>query len=167
MPVRVVTASVLLVTQVPYIPHPVPGSLQTVHPIAPAVLASAAVPGAVKPVDLYGHTLLDGGVLSPVPVEIARKLHPGLIIAVDLSQFTAAPPKTAMEVMDSAYHIMGQRLTSVSIRGADVIISPKVGNVGLFDISKKHEMYLAGYNATRRQIPKIRKLLGEIAGSQG
>jgi len=131
-------------------------------PIAPAVLASSAIPGAVKPVNLYGRTLIDGGVTSPVPVELAMKLHPKLIIAVDLSTKTSnKAPTSAMGVVDSAIHMMGRRLAEVSLSGADVVISPKVGDVNLFDIRKKQEMYLAGLSAARQQIPKIRQLLAE------
>jgi NTE family protein len=128
-------------------------------PIAPAVLASSAVPGAVKPVNLYGHTLIDGGVTSPVPVELAKRLHPKLIIAVDVSAKTNTASSSAIGVLDSAVYIMGQRLTQMSLNGADIVISPEVGDANLFDIRKKHDMYLAGLHATRQEIPKIRMLL--------
>jgi NTE family protein len=129
-------------------------------PIAPAVIASSAIPGAVKPVHLYGRTLIDGGVLSPVPVELVLKYHPKLIIAVDLSTRSASPSvNSTIEVMDNAVYIMGKRLTQLSMSGAHVVISPKVGDASLFDIRKKQEMYLAGLSATRAAIPQIRKLL--------
>lgn len=131
-------------------------------PIAPAVVASSAIPGVVKPISLNGRTLIDGGVLSPVPVELARKLHPKIIIAVDISKKTGGnKPSSAVGDVDSAFYIMGQRLTQISLNDADVVISPKIGDVSLFDISKKRELYLAGLHAARQEIPKIRKLLEE------
>ncbi|MBX3708853.1 MAG: patatin-like phospholipase family protein [Gammaproteobacteria bacterium] len=129
-------------------------------PVAPAVLASSAIPGAIKPVQLYGHRLIDGGVLSPVPVELAKKLHPKIIIAVNLStKSTNDSPTSALGVLNSAMYIMSMRLTEISLKEADVVISPKVGDVNVFDLTKKHEVYLAGLQATREQIPTIRKLL--------
>jgi NTE family protein len=129
-------------------------------PIAQAVVASSAIPGIVKPINLNGHTLIDGGVLSPVPVELARKLHPRIIIAVDISKRSGAGKATStVDVVDSAVYIMGQRLTQMSLNDADVVISPKIGDVSLFDISKKREMYLAGLHAAREEIPKISRLL--------
>lgn len=131
-------------------------------PIAPAVLASAAIPGAVKPVKLYGRSLIDGGVVSPVPVELARKLHPRLIIAVNLSTKSSKPAlDSALDVMDSAMYIMGKRMTAESLKKADIVINPKVGDVNIFDIRKKQELYLAGLSAARKQIPAIRRILAQ------
>ena len=51
-------------------------------PIPPAILASSAVPSVVKPVNLYGRVLVDGGVADNVPVDIARTYHPKIIAVV-------------------------------------------------------------------------------------
>ncbi|VVC75916.1 NTE family protein RssA [Aquicella siphonis] len=131
-------------------------------PIAPAVLASSAIPGAIKPVQIYGRALIDGGVISPVPVELASKLHPRLIIAVNLSTKSSQPAlNSALDVLDSAMYIMGKRITDDSLKAADVVISPKVGDVNIFDIRRKKELYLAGLSAARKQIPAIRRLLAQ------
>jgi NTE family protein len=128
-------------------------------PVAPAVLASAALPGVVKPIHLYGKWLIDGGVTDPVPVDVVKKLHPHLIIAVNLSKSSRHPlPGTAYGVYSTAYDIMWQRLTEDSLKGADIVISPDVGDT-LFDIDKKQELYLAGLTEGRKAIPAIRKLL--------
>ena len=133
-------------------------------PIAPAILASAAVPGVIKPVHLYGHWLVDGGVADPVPVDLAKQLHPKIIIAVNLVNLSSnAMPASAYGQYELSYDIMWQRLTSLSLQGADVVISPKVGDVGTFDLSKKHDMYLAGLQAGRQAIPRIRNALEKIA----
>lgn len=127
-------------------------------PVAPAVLASAALPGVVKPVHLYGHLLIDGGVTDPVPVDVVKFYHPKVIIAVNLSQMTQTPPATAYGVYSAAYDIMWQEITVNSLKGADVIINPNVGDT-IFNIDKKYQMYLAGLTETRRAIPEIRHLL--------
>ncbi len=131
-------------------------------PVAPAVLASSAIPGAIKPVKLYGRLLIDGGVINPVPVDLARKLHPRLVIAVSLStkKATDKTPTSALGVLDSAMYIMDQRLTEISLKGADVVIKPEVGDINFLDLRNKREMYLAGLSAARKKIPVIRKLLG-------
>ncbi len=54
--------------------------------IIEAVLATAAFPGVFPPVKLGNCNLVDGGVLDPVPVTVARWLAPNLpIVAVCLS----------------------------------------------------------------------------------
>jgi NTE family protein len=51
-----------------------------------AVLATSAVPGVFPPRELDGRLLVDGGVLDPVPVALARSLAPGMpVVAVVLS----------------------------------------------------------------------------------
>lgn len=41
--------------------------------LVPAIHASSALPLAFEPLQMYGRTLVDGGVISPVPVEIAKR----------------------------------------------------------------------------------------------
>ncbi len=51
-----------------------------------AVLATSAVPGVFPAQMVDGHMLVDGGVTNPVPVQLARTLHPSApVIAVVLS----------------------------------------------------------------------------------
>ncbi len=131
-------------------------------PIAPAVLASGALPGAVQPVHLYGRTLIDGGVSDPVPVDLAKKLHPKIIIAVNICAETPNCQYTsALKIFSHSYDIIWQRLTELSQVGADVIIRPHVGDTGTFEFSKKQQMYLEGYEATRKKLPEIRRLLAK------
>ena len=54
-------------------------------PIAPAVNASSAIAGVFQPVRLYGRYLIDGGYTDPIAVDVARKLHPKVVIAVNLT----------------------------------------------------------------------------------
>lgn len=129
-------------------------------PVAPAVLASAALPGIVLPPHLYGRTLVDGGVSDPVPVDLAKALHPKMIIAIDLShQLSTHVPVAALNIYNRAYEIVWRQLTDHSLVGADLVISPGVGDIGMFDLGDKYQMYLMGYNATKKAIPKIKALL--------
>jgi NTE family protein len=52
--------------------------------LARAIRASVSVPGLFAPVWIDGHLLIDGGVSSPVPVDIARQLGADVVIAVDV-----------------------------------------------------------------------------------
>lgn len=129
-------------------------------PIAPAVLASAALPGAVQPVHLYGHVLVDGGVADPIPVNLAAKLHPTVIIAVNIAkQLPKHIPIGALDIYSRGYSIMWQHLTNYSDKNADIVIRPQVGKVGTFAIGKKYPMYLAGFQAAEKMMPKIKQLL--------
>lgn len=50
-----------------------------------AVRASISVPGIFTPVRSNGRILVDGGLVNPVPVSVARAMGADLVIAVDLN----------------------------------------------------------------------------------
>jgi len=53
--------------------------------IAEAVRASIALPGLFTPVMREGRLLVDGGLVNPVPVSLARAMGADIVIAVDLN----------------------------------------------------------------------------------
>lgn len=54
-------------------------------PIIDAVRASIALPGLFSPVWRDGRMLVDGGLVNPVPVSLARAMDADIVIAVDLN----------------------------------------------------------------------------------
>ncbi len=61
-------------------------------PTAEAIRASLAVPGLFTPVHLNGRLLVDGGLVNPVPVNVARKLGADVVLAVDVAHFEPLTP---------------------------------------------------------------------------
>jgi NTE family protein len=59
---------------------------------AAAIRASIAVPGLFTPVHLAGRLLVDGGLVNPVPVNVARRLGADVVIAVDVAHFEPLTP---------------------------------------------------------------------------
>ena len=49
-----------------------------------AVRASAAVPGLLMPHEIDGRMLVDGGIVNPIPVDVARALGGEFVIAVSV-----------------------------------------------------------------------------------
>ncbi|MDM7457548.1 MAG: patatin-like phospholipase family protein [Tepidimonas sp.] len=54
-------------------------------PVIDAVRASIAIPGVFTPAQLGGRLLVDGGLVNPVPVSLARAMGAEFVIAVDLN----------------------------------------------------------------------------------
>jgi len=52
---------------------------------ADAVRASMALPGLFTPAQRDGRLLVDGGLVNPVPVSLARAMGADIVIAVDLN----------------------------------------------------------------------------------
>lgn len=52
-----------------------------------AVRASSAVPGLFEPVSIGDRLLVDGGLVDPIPVDVAREMGADLVIGVDLNHY--------------------------------------------------------------------------------
>lgn len=149
---KLVIATTNLKTGAPYI-------VQS-GPISPAVLASAALPGLVQPVKMYHKILVDGGVAQPVPVETAQSFHPKVIIAVNIAQqLDPHVPWFSYSIYSRAYDIIWLRLSEENEKAANIIIRPKVGQIGTFSLGDKQTLYQAGRRAALKALPKILRLL--------
>ena len=76
-------------------------------PITPAILASAAVPGLLPPVEIEGEHFLDGGLVNSIPIE--RAIHLGAnelyILQVGRIEQPLTPPKNLIQVAMVAFEI--------------------------------------------------------------
>src|SRR4029453_12622749 len=52
--------------------------------VAEAMRASMSVPGAITPVSMDGHLLVDGMIANNLPIDQARKLCGDVVIAVNI-----------------------------------------------------------------------------------
>lgn len=71
-------------------------------PVEHAIRASIAIPGVITPVVINGRTLVDGGLINPVPIEPTSAVDADVTIAVSLNgsrmaQETGAPVKVTSE----------------------------------------------------------------------
>ncbi|NIK48200.1 patatin-like phospholipase family protein [Variibacter gotjawalensis] len=105
-------------------------------PLLPALAASMAIPGLVRPVEIDGRILVDGAAANPLPFDIARG-RADVIVAVD----TATGPTEPRGIPDpwdalfSTIQLMGQSITAGKLRdGApDLILRPNVSTFRLLD----------------------------------
>ena len=123
-----------------------------------AVRASSAVPAVFQPVRIGGREYVDGGLVAPVPVRYARQMGAELVIAVDIS---AAPDGNAtgdaMRMLLQTFAIMGRSINSFELRDADVVLRPKLANVGGADFSARKRSILAGREAALAQLAGLRE----------
>jgi NTE family protein len=127
------------------------------------VRASCSIPGIFIPPVISGRMYVDGGVVSPVAVDAARRLGADIVIAVDLSgDVDSSLPKGTMEVILQSINIMHAKLSAAQLAKADIVISPKVGNLGNSDFTKKHEAVLEGEKAALAVLPKIQEIIARL-----
>jgi len=130
-------------------------------PIAPAVNASSAAPPFFRPVSLYGKTYIDGGLIDPVAVDVAKRFHPALIIAVSLNYpLSKSLPTNGPSVFLRGFDMMMIRLNNYSAAEAQIIIRPEpVNDVNMFDNTQGETLMQIGFAATEKAIPEIKKQL--------
>ncbi len=143
--------------------------------VVDALLATVAVPGVFPPKQFGDSQLVDGAVLNPVPVSVARSLAPTLpVVAVVLeimteasSGFNSLPlpvpvPARLVERLTrtrvaQAFNIFLQSVDVGSRKMAElrlitdnpeVVIRPDVSGIGMLDKVDVHEIVLKGEMAT-------------------
>lgn len=128
-----------------------------------AVRASCSIPGIFRPVKIDNRTYVDGGVVSPVAVNAAKKYGADLVIAVDISSdIEDRPPEGTIETILQSISIMYSKLSSVQLSKADIVIRPKVDRIGSSDFSKRHEAVLEGERAVLEKLPEILILINKL-----
>lgn len=130
--------------------------------VIPAVHASAAVPFVFCPVVWCDRILVDGGVADPIPVATAKSINAKIVVAVDLSELlNKTCPNNLFGVAGRSAEIKFLLQSESCADGADVLIRPDLGEIGMFDDSNFELVYEAGRKAARDAIPKIKQLLAE------
>ena len=122
-----------------------------------AVRASCSIPGLFQPVVIAGKRYVDGGVVSPVPVDAVRQLGADLVIAVDISASVSNPMASSgvADVLGRALVIMGQQLGAQEVARADVLIRPHVSGMSSRDFEQKNQAILEGEKAGEAAIPAL------------
>lgn len=128
-------------------------------PIIPAVHASSAIPLIFKPVKIYDRVLVDGGVISPVPVEVAKALGAKYIIAVDINDvLEPVKVKGSYQLADRTMWLSYIALSNWQNQQADVLIKPKFKLGSMFDDNHFDEFYHLGRAAALKVLPELKAL---------
>jgi NTE family protein len=128
-----------------------------------AVRASCSVPGVFQPPKFSGKTYVDGGVVDPLAVDVARQYGADVIIAVDITGgVNSSVPQTTIDTILKSIDIMYSRIAANQIMRADVVIRPKVGHISGSDLTRRHEAILEGEKAASEAMPAIQKIINTL-----
>ena len=129
--------------------------------LARAMRASMAIPGVFTPVDIDGRRLVDGGIADNLPVQVARRMGAGRIIAVDVG----TPPKSDVSGL-SALGILGQTMSIMMelnveasrrlIGDDDLLITPALGEMTAADFDRAAAAIAIGEAAAREHTEELR-----------
>ena len=154
--------------------------------VVDALNATIAVPGVFPPVALDGRTLVDGAVLDPVPVGLARSLAPGLpVAAVVLSpglegwaelekpRLLGSLPvldrylgrlriAQALDVLMRSMDINNTLLVELLLaaEAPEVVIRPKLPHIGLLERIAVNLVACLGEQAAQEALPELLKATG-------
>jgi len=179
-----------------------------------AMRASYALPGIFSPVLVGDRWLVDGALVNPVPVSVARAFGAEIVIAANVSSdifahgttvyahgpsvVAPAAPQPALEaeaprrglrrlfsaeramkreffgsatrpgissVMVDAFNIMQDRITRARLAGdpPDLLISPRVGQIGWFDFHRADDLITHGMRAAERAIASVQEAIHILA----
>mgnify|MGYP000686989038 CR=1 FL=1 len=125
--------------------------------LATALQISMSLPGIVRPIEVNGRLLVDGGIANNLPVSVAKELGADIIIAVDIGS-----PTKGRDELDSGFTILRQ-LTGFLTRSNveyqksllddnDLYLHPDIQGVGLLSFDRTLEAVAAGYDEAQRQL---------------
>lgn len=128
-----------------------------------AVCASSAVPGLFQPVTISGRDYVDGGLVSPVPVRVARSLGADFVIAVDISDKPQyGKTESTLDVLMQTFTIMGQTISRNELPGADMVIRPGIDGLSSTDMKDRHRAVLEGEKAVAAILPELKARLEKL-----
>jgi NTE family protein len=125
-----------------------------------AVRASSSVPGVFQPTKIGEQNYVDGGLVSPVPVQFAREMGADFVIAVNISVHPEAQAtSSSLEVLLQTFAIMGQSINAHELKNADIVISPDLAKMKGNDFQGRNLAILAGEQAANGVMSSIKQKL--------
>lgn len=140
-------------------------------PVYRGVRASISVPGIFEPYAWDGRILVDGVVVNPLPVGVARSMGADIVIAVQVpapgkvnmeaGARSSEKRKNAFNVISSiirSHHFGGERLADQSALEADVFIKPDVTRFGWREYRAAAEIIAEGERAGEAALEQIKQV---------
>ena len=125
--------------------------------IAAAMRASMSIPPVFEPWVIDDRVLVDGGVVSNLPVFTARELFPGFpIVAVDISGSLSDKVNSYLDVISQTLTILMRRTTDEESLAADVLLKPDIKGLGTLDTIDPEKVIALGRVAAEEKIEIIK-----------
>ena len=113
--------------------------------LLPAIKASMAFPGLFVPVKIGGRTLMDGGLVNPVPYDLLLG-ECNITIAVDVTGSIPVPADLQPSFFDSIFnsiHIMQETIITEKLknRQPDIFMRPAINGIRMLEFYKAETIY--------------------------
>lgn len=126
-------------------------------PLAPALMASCAVPGVFLPVEIDGGYFIDGGITNNLPLEPLRGRADYLIGShVSLLDTHVTPPLPIKEIIERAFVMMVAGNSDAGKPLAHLLIEPhKLEKYAFLSISEAETLFEIGYQEACRRLELV------------
>jgi predicted acylesterase/phospholipase RssA/CRP-like cAMP-binding protein len=141
-----------------------------------AILESINLPLLAKPINRYGESLVDGGLINNVPADVLTAKGCNFVIAVSVTakiehEFAGNLPDTPADQMRPAstiqtllrsFLVQNHSVNTLGVQPADSVIEPDVTRFELAEFTRTDELAAIGEQAALQVVPEIRRLLNRL-----
>ncbi|MEO0074902.1 MAG: patatin-like phospholipase family protein [candidate division WOR-3 bacterium] len=124
--------------------------------LAQTIRASIAVPGVFAPIKIGEYELIDGGIISNLPVDLLEEFNPDLKIASLTSRKNQIESGSVIDVILQSINLIAIDDWERQKQKADLRIEPNVESFKNSDFHKAKELIKAGEVATKAILPELK-----------
>lgn len=137
--------------------------------LALAILSSIAAPFLFSDVIIDGRAYVDGGIINNIPTDVARSMGSDIVVAIDCTSplLTSEQMAFPWKQMDHYSSIMQKERNERSLRLANIVIEPELGDLDGYDVNAIGEIIELGRQKARQMIPEIMNSLNNAEESDG
>jgi NTE family protein len=137
--------------------------------LADAIRASMAIPTVFTPVTIGNRLLVDGGAVRNLPVQDARALGAGVVLAIDVSDSAVGREQLTdvLTIMNQSIGMGIERESQTQRALADLVVRPSMPGVTTLGFTDVRGIMEMGEEAMRRRMPELRALLASRGISPG
>ncbi len=131
--------------------------------VAKAVAGSCAVPGIFNPVDFDTYRLADGGLQNTIPADVLRANGCRYVVSIDCNP-TRGHGTDSTKLKDILLASIRIMMKSNAVKGkiySDVCIEVDTSKYKSTSLNGAEEMFMAGYQAGLKAVPKIKELFAQ------
>ena len=129
--------------------------------IQKVTLASSSVPGYLPPVMYDSYTLIDGAVLSPIPILEAYKMGADIVIGIDVMPdlVVKSDQHNILDIIMRESQMLGVKYSQLLNTKADYIVRPDVGRFHWADFREYDYLIKAGEKIAQQKLREIESII--------
>jgi predicted acylesterase/phospholipase RssA len=125
--------------------------------LAEALRATMSVPLAFTPLEIDSMMLMDGGLLMPIPVEVALDAGADIVVAVNTTSGLLDRDRITdpIDIANQTTTIMQLEARDQELAEANIVVSPDLGEHLATDFSNVDSLIAAGESAMMAALPAL------------